>query len=82
MTDISTTPLETYIRAVYDPATAQQLLTEHRQHIRGQLAQEIEAAIQRNLAEYPDIPAMGARRLGLNHAVRIARADASLPQEA
>jgi hypothetical protein len=48
-------------------------------HIREQVAQEIEAAMARNLAEYPDIPAMRARRLGLHHAARIARADSDLP---
>jgi len=49
------------------------------QGIREQVAQEIEAAMARNLAEYPDIPAMSARRLGLHHAARIARADSNLP---
>jgi hypothetical protein len=44
-------------------------------HTREQIAQDIEAAIERNHAEYPHIEAMGARRLGLRQAARIARAE-------
>lgn len=44
-------------------------------HIREQVAQEIEAAIDRNRAEYSHIEAMRARRLGLRQAARIARSE-------
>jgi hypothetical protein len=42
-------------------------------HAREQVAQEIDAAVDRSQAEHPDIEGMKARRLGLRQAARIAR---------
>ncbi|MFB7671653.1 hypothetical protein ACFC26_09570 [Kitasatospora purpeofusca] len=56
-----------------DPTERAAALGAFETEVREQVAQEIDAAVARNLAEYPDIPAMGARRLGLAAAARIAR---------
>ncbi|MFB7910247.1 hypothetical protein ACFC1T_27815, partial [Kitasatospora sp. NPDC056076] len=46
-------------------ARVERLLDDHATEVREQVAAEIDAAVQRNLAEHPDEPAMFARRLGL-----------------
>lgn len=43
------------------------------QHIRGMVAQEIEAAADKTIAEYPGVPAMRTRVIGQRAAARIAR---------
>lgn len=56
------------------PEQATALLDAYRAQVREELAAEIDAAAERNLAEHPDEFAMSARRLGLRAAARIARA--------
>jgi hypothetical protein len=55
------------------PEEAAKLLDAYAAEVREQVAAEIDAAVERNLAEHPDEPAMFARRLGLQQAARHAR---------
>jgi hypothetical protein len=59
------------------PEQAAELLDAYRAEIREQVAAEIDAACDRNREEHPGIPAMRARRLGLQQAARIARNEAA-----
>ncbi|WP_033356005.1 hypothetical protein [Kitasatospora aureofaciens] len=54
-------------------ARIERLVDAHAAEVREQVATEIDTAVEQNLAEYPDEPAMSARRLGLAAAARIAR---------